>query len=117
MSNSLYLLTIFLSLHQKQNVFLSLFNGKIRKENKTIIFLLDRSKALLTFLEKKNKTNFNYNFFFGNRSLMYKEGFCKKKNYYLGPCDFLKIKTLPHVRCARAAEIANFLEINSYKFT
>ena len=42
---------------------------------------------------------------------MYEEGFCKfsQKNInFQGPCDFLKMKTLP-----RAAEIVDFLELNS----
>ena len=48
---------------------------------------------------------------------MFKEGVCKfseKILIFKGPCEFLKMKTLPH---ARTAEIADFLELNSQKYT
>ena len=49
---------------------------------------------------KKILKNYNLNFNFETCSLLYKEGFCLQKSYFKGLCDFLKMKTLPHVRRA-----------------
>ena len=75
---------------------------KAKNEEKlpTIFFTIFRSKP--AFLKKKKKIlkNYNLNFNFETCSLLYKEGFCLQKSYFKGLCDFLKMKTLPHVRRA-----------------
>ena len=57
-------------------------------------------------------------FIIGDCSLMYQERFCKfshTKNHIKGPCNFLKIKTLPRVRRASGQPNWVMLWIGTHK--